>query len=280
MGHTFDSERKAALSLLSDNRLNLGVDCEETSLARDAALQRENSWKLQREQMERNRTYSEQTLLEEVLHTHQCLLHYHPVALSCELTVRGQPRTSVAKCSSSSNLYCNYTPLWSCGKCNWDVCQNCYEIAMIPPYERASRIAKIEQDIALQKREARNQTILEQVQRRHQWEEEEAAMFDKFKNKYSKLSFTPNVIQPAQENLNTKCRFAYVVLYSDSFLKLDDTLPEFDSSFQEFDEAHARAVYLFFLLNPWGFTYAEMLEQTVTEAYHQGQLPYYSVSPQ
>ena len=73
--------------------------------------------------------------------------------------------------------------------------------------------------------------------------------------------------------------FYTVVLYN-SFLNVENSVIEFDSSYQELQEANARATYLFFMYNPWSYNYDEMLNETIEKVELSGGLLYYSVTPE
>ena len=94
------------------------------------------------------------------------------------------------------------------------------------------------------------------------------------------MSFKSTIIDPAPANTNRDIRYAYTVVTSDSYLDIKNTTPEFDSSYQDLKDANARATYLFFMHNPWGFDYQEMLSETIEKLQLSDGLLYYSITPE
>lgn len=282
----FDLERKSVLTLLSENTSNSHVDnnnpisITKEALVNNVQSQRDIAWRLQQEQMEKNRLYAEQELIEESLHVYPCALHHHPVALTCELTCRGQSRVSVKTCSTSSNSHCSGVLLWSCTRCDWDICQSCYDIDVLPPYERQNKLIQLQVEKRKEYEELKNKSILQQVKLRQECEENQVLLFKKFQSHYPELIFHSHIKNPLPNHINTKKRFVYSIVSCDSFLNIKYSKYEFDSSYQDLNEANARATYLFYICNPWGFNYDEMLNETIEKLEQPGGLLYYSITPE
>ena len=176
---------------------------------------------------------------------------------------------------------------YSCTKCNFDVCQSCFDFESLPEDTRREKLLVFEEqkrrhEIARAKLEAEKQARIKAKQeqrekdrqalekeRQEQKEREEKAR----KDLIAKLEKTSKKIKhPTGKYANGSKLLSYVVWKSSgydndgwhSYEGPPDK--EFDSTWPTIKEANSRAEYLFYVENPWGISTEEIMEDDVDES--------------
>ena len=90
------------------------------------------------------------------LHEHEIQYHKCLVALTADLVHKDQPRYNGAECNNCQNPSCC---LFSCARCDWDICQSCIEVLNKRDEEaRTQKLLREQQELA--KKLLREQDIL------------------------------------------------------------------------------------------------------------------------
>ena len=163
----------------------------------------------------------------------------------------------------TKGLDCTKNGAYACTICNFDVCQACLDFELLPQnIQTEKRLAfekkKLEKQIKQKMLEERKQERLDAQEKQKQKER---------KLLCTRLENTPSNIQnPKGKHTNQNKLLAYVVWKStgydnDGWHNYEGPpSKEFDSSFSKEKDANARVEYLFFVDNPWGVSWEELLE--------------------
>ncbi|KAI9353655.1 hypothetical protein BDR26DRAFT_848971 [Obelidium mucronatum] len=189
---------------------------------------------------------------------HGCAL----MAPSSLIRLHGFARERSAVCDTKWPGCTRQPVVLSCDACNFDLCNNCAELAKLDLATREQR-----KRVLIQQEERRRQLLLEQQLRRER-EREERELAEKrerleFVNKLNATKASVKVPKGANKDKNKLLK--YVVWSSDgydndgwhSYNGAPDK--EFDSSFSSKADANARVNYLFYVKNCWGLGVDEMM---------------------
>ena len=106
---------------------------------------------------------------EENLHSFHCEnVHCHPLALSCEITIEGLPRSIQTVCDTSHNPWCTKITIWSCAKCNFDICRGCFSMEMIQGVKQKEAVVKEAKEIIDYRKEEDEKIKVCDIIERHQ----------------------------------------------------------------------------------------------------------------
>ena len=152
--------------------------------------------------------------------------------------------------------------IWSCTKCDFDVCADCYEIEALPEAQRAAKRVELGQQRERQKEEERKRAAAEELkrvqlqrERKERQERQIEAKVGKFQPQHKK--------RPPENRKPLKKGF---IVYNTEGDPYDKGGLEFDSSWATAADANARAKYLFYFKNCWGLSVEEMLGES---GYHE-----------
>jgi len=156
--------------------------------------------------------------------------------------------------------------IWSCIKCDFDVCADCYEIESLPESQRAAKRAELELQRKRQKEEARKRAAAEELKRaqreQKEREEREKKRREQEEREEREIEAKLGKFQPQHKKIPEKNRKplkkGFIVYHTegDHYHKGD---LEFDSSWATVADANARAKFLFYHKNCWGLSVREML---------------------
>lgn len=186
------------------------------------------------------------------LHSSFRCLAVHPCLLAdAKLLSRyGAPRLTNSSCNICSMGYPSFLQhrvYYSCDKCDFDVCSDCYRQHNMSPAEKRAHALKVEEE------KAKAQAAEEAAQA-----EAEAA--------YDKKQFREAAVTPPDSAKQRGLGFGFTVwcgngYYNDSFHRNNGPIEkEFDTEWVTREEANERARYLFYWRNPWGVEASELCE--------------------
>ena len=176
---------------------------------------------------------------------------------------------------------------YSCTKCNFDVCQSCFDFESLPEDTRREKLLVFEEqkrrhEIARAKLEAEKQARIkakqEQREKERQAREKERQEQKKREEKarkdlISKLEKTSKKIKhPTGKYANGSKLLSYVVWKSSGYDNdgwhgyEGPPDKEFDSTWPTIKEANSRAEYLFYVDNPWGISEEEIMADDVDQS--------------
>ena len=231
----------------------------------------------QKQHAEHVRKFAEEAQGEEqrvaALHSHSSPVHPCPLAPTLRLPGVSYPAGLTRANSATCNLCSENTErravcLWSCIKCDWDVCAECYEIEALPEAQRSKRRAELskkrkrEQAEEERRAEAQRRRVEEDLReykesRKREKENRRAKELLKYAGRLGK--FAAEHLKPPPTNKTPSIK-GYVVWKAEG--EYYDTSPslDFDSAWTKLADANARAKYLFYFKNCWGLSVAEMLD--------------------
>ena len=208
-------------------------------------------------------------------HTHSFPKVYPKnLAKSCELMLKGNPRTRQYTCCDICRHY--ITPLYTCEEDDFDICAECFRVESMSEKEKAAeakRKAKEAKDAA--DRAARMR------------EEREKAEEERQKKLLQENNFKPHIYNLSKRSLDPKGNGSkgWTVWCSDGYGNdgwhsyEGPPTKHFDSTFATREDANARAKYLFYWKNSYGFSVEEMRCQEVGKRESGEGLVEYTVHP-
>ena len=219
---------------------------------RDAKRYEKEQLKRQQEEKERLERRQVEKEKQKSLHTHSFpQVHVHPLAKSNTLQVMGAPRRG--KCDICGRLqhahsffaFSHPKPTeYTCEKCDWDVCYECFVAENKPEEEKKKIRRKAEKKIQAEERKREAEQCRREEEYRNRWD--------------AKKRFKDNIQKPPAKNKQVSSNLKYTVWCSDGYEPdgwhsyQGEPDKEFDSSWTTKKEANERAEYLFFWKNPWG----------------------------
>jgi len=154
------------------------------------------------------------------------------------------------------------TLLYSCEKCDFDICQRCFD---------EENKSEAEKEMIRRKRERAREVQLRKE------EEEEAREREEHKRRWDPKRFESKIIQAKGKQIDPKSGLKFTVWCSDGYdydgwhSYEGEPTKEFDSVWSTKKEANSRAEYLFFWKNPWGLDPEEVTDENCH--YDRGVVP-------
>jgi hypothetical protein len=212
------------------------------------------------------------------LHTFvEKMVHSCPLALSKKLVAPQYKEEFVSEWNTNdnpvlvddyfgsrfSNSCCDFCQtsrcLWSCEKCNFDVCHVCFEVEKLPPGQRKKRraqltaeeddrIMRIKEKKAREWKQQQNEEAKRTKDEAHCQAKELEKRLGKFLPKHMDL---PKVNRKSQGS-------GYTVWSANGGHWDGPPCKQFDSSWKSLDDAKQRAKYVFYIKNPWGLDALEV----------------------
>ena len=261
---TFADERQKAAQLEMER---------QEELYRIEQQKRREEEKRRQEQKEKYR--ADEMRKQEELHYHSIPAKVHgcKVALTNSLLLHGSPRDYSVRCDVCNGYSAHYT----CEKCNYDICGNCFKEKTMSAAEKK---AEAKRKAAIQKE--REEAAAER--RRLQEEEEE-----RYRKKWDpKTIFSEEIVNPSSKNKdpNGNAMQGFTVFCSDgygydgwhSYEGPPDK--EFDTTYPTKKQANERARYLFVWKNPWGLEPDEVDMNNVIDENTKDGMISYETSPE
>ena len=229
----FENERRQAKEQ-EDRR-------QEALQAKREQEERERQEKLQAEEAKKRALEVASQVEKHTLHipkVHECKL-----AKTNDLLFHGQPREYYTGCSN-----CRDTSLYTCEKCNYDICEDCYREKTMTAAEKKAEAKKAQMRWQEYRAEVLRSEKEEEEKRRKKWAPE--------------AHFKTNIVNPPEENLNPDSTKGYIV-WSRHGYECDGFQKEYDSTWSTKANANERAKYLFYWKNPWRYNPERMMEEEV-----------------
>jgi len=267
---------QAVLQLIARERCELlrqQLDEEERAREeRAATLERQQKEKL-RQQLERAHALH----TNKAPHAHSCPLG--PTELMPSAS-GSSSRVESAQCDiCDAHPFAGARCVWSCIKCDFDICARCFEVESLPPEKReAKRQQQRELERQRQQVEEQRRLKTEELakQERKRWrEEEEQEMKEASAKRARQMDAATGKVEEKHKKVpdeNRKPSGSGFSVYQSSGYPPDGwhsyegpPTKEFDSSWQTVADATKRAKYLFYVKNLWGLGVDEMLELNVEE---------------
>jgi hypothetical protein len=165
------------------------------------------------------------------LHTFKSIIHPHPLALTKSLKIHGIDRsicdTICENTNSRDPRYLDCTGdrkefvIWSCEKCNYDMCQNCYAFDTSPEETKQELLEFNEKKLT----KIKNERLEREKQMEKECERDSATqqleMLRRLGNPYP-----VNITNPSKDNLDSKntkgtiCMYIYVYIYVCMYLRI------------------------------------------------------------
>ncbi|EJK73837.1 hypothetical protein THAOC_04519, partial [Thalassiosira oceanica] len=180
-------------------------------------------------------------------------VHPKKLAKSCELLIHGRPRTQQSTRCDGCRLYT--TPLYTCEEDDFDICGDCFRVKNMTEKEKAAEAKRRAKEA---KRAAERAAKMR--------EEEEKAEKERQKKWLREYNFKPHIYNLSKKNLDPKGNGSkgWTVWCSDGYGNdgwhsyEGPPTKHFDSTFATKEDANARARYLFYWKNSYGFRVEEM----------------------
>lgn len=236
---TFADERQKAAQMEEQRR-------EE--LYRKEEQERREQEKKRLEQREKNR--ADEIRQQAVLHSLSVPKNVHgcKLAFTKDLLFHGAPRNYNVRCSQCGGCYGSIE--YSCEKCDYDICNDCFKVKTMTPAEKkveAKRKAAEEKERQKAAAERRRLQEEEEAKRRKKWD--------------PNTHFANKIVNPSDKNKDPDGNKSkgFTVWCSDGYgndgWHSYEGAPakEFDTTYATKKEANERARYLFQWKNPWGF---------------------------
>ena len=240
-------------------------DAAEKKLAAQEAERRrqEEEWQRQEELRLKQEAERRAKLIEErakekasqaAKHTHSFpKVHPKRLAKSCELMLKGRPRNRQYICCDKCRHYT--TPLWTCEEDDFDICGECFRVENMTEKEKAveaKRRAKEAKKAAEEAARMREEEEKEEKERQKKWLPEN--------------NFKPHIYMLSKKNLDPGGNGSkgWTVWCSDGYGNdgwhsyQGPPTKHFDSTFATKEDANARAKYLFYWKNSYGYGVEEM----------------------
>ena len=264
----FESERKKAAEEEQQHQDELRAQWKKQEIER-----------LAKRQAERDKKRAAEISSQAEKHVHDVpKVHACKLAKTDELMFHEEPRQYNSRCSECRS----YESLFTCEKCNFDICADCYKEKTMTAAEKKAE-AKRKAELERQRREAERQLQEAAAERRRMMEEEE----EKRRKKWDpKAHFKPDIVNPSHSNLNPNDTKGYVVWSSDGYdydgFHSYEGPPDkvYDSTWSTKAKANERARYLFHWRNPWGHGPDHMIEEEeIHESKNDGLVKYVASPP-
>ena len=164
------------------------------------------------------------------------------------------------------------TPIYTCEKCDFDVCSACFKRMSMTPKEKKAEEARVKRMRKIEEKEQREQAEEERIK-----QEEEEEIHNRKWN--AKINFKPSIINPPNSNIdpNGNKMKGYTVWCSDGYGNdgwhhyEGPPDKEFDTTYATIEDANARARYLFYWKNPWGLPPEDIdAEEEISESIRHG----------
>uniref|UniRef100_A0A7S1HA41 Uncharacterized protein n=2 Tax=Hemiselmis andersenii TaxID=464988 RepID=A0A7S1HA41_HEMAN len=242
----------------------------------------EEQEEMRRQEIERQREEDARLAKhEEGLHTHTSLCHGCPLAPTRELLIRANeyrrmprdenPLTSCDVCNVEKEYNPKVKIVWSCVKCDYDICWECYQVESLPEDQRDEKrkeIAKMKEAErkAEIKRKEQERKKLEAEQKRIQAEKlrREKEIVKSIGGPFPDKIVTLTSKNRMNENGKGFCVISTCGYDADGWHSYGGPPEEvFDSYWTSQKEAIQRAHYLFYCRNPWGLHINEILDKEV-----------------
>jgi hypothetical protein len=261
---------RALLRQIESEKESLRAKSLENLKAEEAKRQAREDKRQAKIEDERRAARQAEMALQESLHTHSYpKLHPHPLADTKSLQVHGGARTNAAVCSNTncessghtSDDWIGYaynTPpvVFTCEKCDWDICKDCFSAATMTAAEKAAEVRR------LKKQEQADRVADE---KREKEMTEEAKVQEKRWD--ATQQFKPTIIQPPAKNKELGTATTGYIVWCSSGYGNDgwhsyEAPPdkEFDTAWKTAKDANDRARYLFYWQNCWGLGPAELAD--------------------
>jgi hypothetical protein len=162
-----------------------------------------------------------------------------------------ESRSKRSHCDVCQKVQC----VWTCEKCDFDICQICFDVELLPEPQRKKRRSQLmaEED------KRRMQLDEEQKRARKRYKEEtEQRKKEEIKQLEKKLGkFLPH--HKDVPKTNKKAQGSGYTVWSANGSHWDGPpYKHFDSSWDSLKDAKQRAKYLFYIKNPWGVEASEV----------------------
>eukprot|EP00961_Rhodomonas_salina_P118873 1599900-Rhodomonas_salina.1 len=242
---------------IADDRTKQKVEQQNLQRKREAAVQ------MRKEEREAQQQLHNTKVPESV---HGCL-----VARTDNMKSSGVSRLETAKCDCAGCGRCSGRIMYTCEKCDFDICQGCYSFKTMPEEERRALLEKEEAENRKRREEERQRRAKEFSELKEKWAEyrrrkrESQRQKDEQKAKDAEplfkkrnLVLTAAARAPPAANQDSKKMKPFVVWSCEGETYERFPSKEFDSSFESLRDANSRALFLFYANNPWGLAVEEM----------------------
>ena len=201
------------------------------------------------------------------LHVHNSLCHDCPLADSSLLrapkclatgTQDKRKRNNMAICDHDNYFFCRRVAYRSCEKCDFDICEVCFDIYSLPAAQRKQII----EDKYHERYEAERKRIqrerIRQANLEKEWQEREKQRQLEKEREYAEdlEKFPEHVKNPGVKHTNIGKKLKFTVEKSTCYKR--ETLKVFDTSYATLEEANQRVEYVFYFENEWGLEKDEM----------------------
>jgi hypothetical protein len=152
---------------------------------------------------------------------------------------------------------------WTCEKCDFDVCQSCFEVQKLPEAERVKRCNKLMAEEAKRIKEIQEERERARKRLREFWEKQEKEQKIRDAKELEKKIGKPLQKHKVVPKVNRKAvGSGYTVWSASGGRWRSPTRKQFDSSWKSLDDAKQRAKYLFYVKNRWGCKVSEIEDES------------------
>ena len=212
----------------------------------------------------RQKEKEKQTKAVEKKHTISCSISIHGCKLARAIDV-GRPYSATC---DLKRFNCRISSLYCCTKCNFDVCQSCFDFESLPEDAKNQKLHEYEE---MRRQHEINRAKLEAERDKQRKAEEKKKEKEQAKFIARLEKFPEKIRKPKGANRDQAKLQDYVVWksfgYDDDGWHTYQGSPEkeFDSSYATKKEANERVEYLFYVKNEWGLGADEILEMMEEE---------------